>query len=118
MTGRYHNSRLTVQFSDRKREHRSRHKLAVYVNVNTVCSKYSCGSFCKNVRFNTAVISNSNTRLIKGFIDIISKSLSSSSYSINIHSVSACTNYASQAACSELKITVKSIINTLGIIGN
>ena len=88
------------------------------MDLDAVCSENGSSFLCKNVRLDAAVVGNSNGGVLECLVNIIGKTLSSTSYSVNVHSVCACADNASETACTEFEITVESVLYSLIIACN
>ena len=101
---------VTAKRSDCPREHGSRHKLGIDICRDSVCRKDRSGTLSEYIRLYSAVISNSYLKVgLACIFKIVCKSLRSLADSINVHSVCAGSDYASESSRTEFKVTVETV---------
>ena len=87
--------------------------------LDAVCSENGSSSLSENVGLDSAVVSDSNGRIGReSFLNIVSKTLSCTSDSVDVHSVSACANNAAKSACAEFEVTVESVLDSFIVACN
>ena len=118
VAGSYHDTSTAMQCTNGKRQHRGWLQFGVDVNLYPICSEDFRSSLCKVCGLNSAVVGNCNAWFGKCFFYIVRQTLSCFANSIDVHTIGASTNYATQTACSKSKIPIKTVLNGFCIVFN
>ena len=114
-----HNTALTFQMADRVAQLRNRTQRIKQVNFNSIGCKYIGCNFSELGTVVSAVERNRNRNLrkiLEVLFQIVCNTLSSHTNSIFVHTVSTNTHNASQTTCTELKISVKTLLQLFRIV--
>ena len=104
------NSALASQMTNSKWHFRSRTHVFEQINLNAVCRENICRNLSKQTAVTTVMTNNYRNIFFacKTFVQIVRQSLSSCANSVNVHTIWTYTHDATQAACTEFKIFIKS----------
>ncbi|OJG25599.1 hypothetical protein RR47_GL001648 [Enterococcus columbae DSM 7374 = ATCC 51263] len=108
---RHHDTCGGVQITGRKRHGRNRHQDRPDIDLNTIGCEHARCHLCKHIALDAAVIADGHRRLCEVLFQIISQTLRSFRYGVDVHPIGACANYATQTTGAKSKITIKSILN-------
>ena len=102
----------TGEFTHCERKLRCRSKTLKYICLNSICVQTKCCFICKFRRHDTGIISDCHTFLLSVLRNnIICKSLCCLTYSVNVHTVGSGSDHTTKSTCTELKLTVKAILD-------
>ena len=118
MAGGDHDACLTLEIAYQIGENGGRLQFGCDVSLNAVCGKYLGGFDHKEIRLDTAVVRNRNGSLAVLVDNIICETLSCLANNINIHSVCACADNASQTRSTEFKRGIKTLVDLAFISAN
>ena len=113
VAGSNHDTSTAFELTNCKRKGWSWHQFFKQICLYAICCKDTCGHPCKQITFNTAVISNRNGWVFILFVDIVSHTLSCQCDCINIHPVSSHTQNTAQTCCSKFQHTDKAFFDFL-----
>ena len=108
---RHHDTCGGVQIMGRKRHGRNRHQDRPDIDLNAIGREHTRSHLCKHIALDAAVIADGHRRLCEVLFQIISQTLRSLRYGVDVHPIGACANYATQPTGAKSKITIKSILN-------
>ena len=103
---------LAAQMTDSKGNLRSGTQILKKINLDAVCRKNISRDLSELTTVVTAIVAHYYGNLFfifETFVQIVSQSLGSSAYRINIHTVAACTHDTTQAACTKFQVFIKTL---------
>ena len=103
---------LATEVTDSKRNFRCRTQIIEEIYFDTVCREDICRNLSKLVAVVAAVITYHHRNLLfilEALVQIVRKSLCSSTYRVNIHTIGSCAHNTAQTTRSEFQILIKAI---------
>ena len=103
---------LAAQMTDSKGNLRSGTQILKEINLDAVCRKNISRDLSELTTVVTAIVAHYYGNLFfifETFVQIVSQSLGSSAYRINIHTVAACAHDTTQAACTKFQVFIKTL---------
>ena len=116
VAGGNHNACIAAIVTNSPGKQRGGSQRIIDVNLYSVSGKNLGGRLCKQLRLIAAVIRNGSRALLAAVFQPGADSLSSAANGVEVHAVVARAQNASQTACSEYQIGVKTLVNLVFVI--
>ena len=109
----HHDARSALQGAHGKAQAGRGHQLLIDICVNAVSSEHGSGNACKIEGMNAAVIANGNAAVLLSEVSdhIVRQSLRRARNGIDVHTIGAGTQHTAHAACAELQLPEKCILD-------